>query len=377
MADNSPKALVIGAAMVDIVCYVDRLPTSGEGVVPRSVTKTVGGCALNSAAMLQHLGVKPMLFAPVGKGLFSTMVKDTIISLELTTFEPYATEPHVPSLCMPSAHLCTSSANLTPDQQVPSVPPYDCGACICLVEPNGERTMITIPGIERHFTTSWFSALSESELASLRAVIVCGYELETPGGEDILAFLESRPTLQVFYAPGPRVCAVPPERIERLQALHAIWHLNDQEVCAYTGECNLERAGQKLAAAVGAPVIVTAGAQGSYAFVPACEQAGAAHTGSTVALGDFARGECAMDNPATTINTVYVPATPVVPINTVGAGDAHLGAVVAGWVQGMTWQDTLNRANHVAAQVCLIEGTVLPRSAFPTQNQQACNITSR
>ena len=287
------------------------------------------------------------------------MVKDAITSLGITTFESYATEPHEPSLCTPSAHLRTSSANLTSDQQVASAPLYDCGACICLVEPNGERTMITIPGIERHFTTSWFSALSESELASLRAVIVCGYEMETPGGEDILDFLESRPTLQVFYAPGPRVCAVPPTRVERLQALRAIWHLNDQEVCAYTRECSLERAGQKLAAAVEAPVIVTAGAQGSYVFVPACEQVNHTHAASTLALGDFALGDFATDNHATTINTVYVPATPVAPVNTVGAGDAHLGAVVAGWVQGMTWQDTLNRANHVGAQVCLIEGTTL------------------
>lgn len=359
MADNSPKALVIGAAMVDIVCYVDRLPTSGEGVVPRSVTKTVGGCALNSAAMLQHLDVTPMLFAPVGKGLFSTMVKDAITSLGLTTFEPYANESHAPSLCTLSAHLRTSSANLTPDQQVSSVPPYDCGACICLVEPSGERTMITIPGIERHFTTSWFSALSESELASLRAVIVCGYELETPGGDDILDFLEVHPAIQVFYAPGPRVCAVPPKRIERLQALRAMWHLNDQEVCAYTGECNLERAGQKLAAAVGAPVVITAGAQGSYAFVPACEQTETSFTESNPDASGFALRDFAPGGLVTSINTVYVPSTPVVPVNTVGAGDAHLGAVVAGRIQGMTWQDTLNRANSAAAHVCLIEGTIL------------------
>lgn len=378
MVHDSARALVIGAAMVDIVCSVNRLPQSGEGVVPSDVTKTVGGCALNSAAMLQHLGVEPILFAPVGHGLFSTMVKETIVEFGLAPFEPLALSSPVfdfgddtpggwclQSVTKPSGYCAAASSAdliLGGDKAfegrchqesaydphpgaatfVHPVPAHtDCGACICLVEPDGERTMITIPGIERHFAASWFSALSGATLRELQAAIVCGYELETPGGDDILAFLEAHPTLQVYYAPGPRVCAVPADRIARLQALGAIWHLNDQEALAYTGEKDVESAGRALARHIAAPVIVTAGRQGSYAFVP-----------QDSSTNDFR---------ATTppIAITHVPSTPIVPVNTVGAGDAHLGAVVANRILGATWEEALARANEMAAAVCLIEGTTL------------------
>lgn len=352
MTDNHAKVLVLGATMVDIVCYVDRLPKSGEGIVPRSVTKTVGGCALNSAAALNYLGVKPILFAPVGKGLFSTMAKQAISSLGLAAFEQVGF----------------------------SESPYDCGACICLVEPDGERTMITIPGIERHFSASWFTTLSKEALSTLRAAIVCGYELETPGGDDILTFLEAHSKLQVFYAPGPRVCAVPPKRVDRLRALRAIWHLNDQEICSYTGESDFVNAGRKLAQEIDAPVIVTAGDQGSYAFVPYGESAaervegcieGHAERSGEGHIGENAEGHTGayrdegfdrdFDGKFAAIKVISVPSTPVIPVNTVGAGDTHLGAVVASWVNGADWQKALICANNAAANVCLIEGAALTR----------------
>lgn len=316
MQTSPVKALVIGAAMVDIVCSVDRLPQSGEGVVPRAVTKTVGGCALNSAAMLKHLGVEPNLFAPVGEGLFATMVKETIVHLGLNPFEPY---------------VVAASAEER----------FDCGAAICLVEPDGERTMITMPGVERHFAGSWFSALSEDDLRELQAVTICGYELETPGGEDIIGFLEAHPTIQVFYAPGPRVNHVPKHYVERLKSLHAIWHLNDLEACSYTGQAQLEVAGEELARHAHAPVVITAGSRGSFAFLP--------QNGMTQAAS----------SESDSVETIFAPSTPVVPINTVGAGDAHLGAVVAKWIQGSTWHEVLSCANKAAAEICLIEGTTL------------------
>lgn len=328
MQTDSAQVLVIGAAMVDIVCNVGQLPQSGEGIVPTSVTKTVGGCALNSAAMLKYLGVEPLLFAPVGQGLFSTIAKETITALGLTPFEPLCIDRSHSALAPSAAASVALTSSEPSSEALPTSSSTDCGACICLVEPDGERTMITIPGIERHFTATWFSTLSEAQLSALKAVIVCGYELETPGGDDILAFLEKCPSLQVFYAPGPRVCAVSPDRVERLRRLRAIWHLNDQEVQAYTGASSAKNAGQQLAEELDAPVIVTAGSQGSFAFVP--------KTAAT-----------------------FVPSTPVVPVNTVGAGDAHVGATVAQWVQGDSWAHTLACANEAAARICLIEGTTL------------------
>ena len=70
---------------------------------------------------------------------------------------------------------------------------FDCGVCTYLVEPDGERTMITAPGIERRFERSWFERIDGERFA---AAVASGYEIEGAGGGEIISFVERHPDLE-------------------------------------------------------------------------------------------------------------------------------------------------------------------------------------
>ena len=108
--------LAVGAIMVDMLCQVPRLPRSGEGIVVEESRAVVGGCAFNAANVLRQLGAPYELFAPVGCGIFAGFVERELRERGL---------------------------------EAPRFDDRDSGGCMCFVEPGGERTMVTLPGIVR------------------------------------------------------------------------------------------------------------------------------------------------------------------------------------------------------------------------------------
>ena len=302
MAATPPAILAVGAIMVDLVCHMPRLPQSGEGAVAESVRARVGGCAFNSANVIRQLGAPHTLFAPVGEGIFAGFVERELRARGLDAFRAPARS----------------------DGAV-----FDSGGCVCLVEPDGERTMLTLPGIDRQFERSWFDALDPSRFGY---GLASGYEIEGAGGDAIISFFEDHAGIQLYYAPGPRILGVGPEKTSRINALNPVWHLNDQEALAYTGCSSLEEAGFAIAHECGNAAVITAGAAGASVF---------------------ADGVCAT-----------VPTEQVDVVDSIGAGDAHLGALIAARAAGRPWEDALAVANRVAAAVCQVEGGVLDDGAF-------------
>lgn len=297
------SVLAVGAVMVDTMCSVSCLPASGEGVVAESFRTTIGGCAFNSANVIRQLGVACTLFAPIGEGVHAELIIRALADCRLVS----------------PVHVCGK----------------DNGLCMCLIEPSGQRSMITIPGIERFFERSWFDGIDAS---CFSYGIVSGYEIEGSGGDSIIEFFENHPEIQLYYAPGPRIKGVGTKKTARINALHPVWHLNDQEACAYIGCSLVEDAGRTLVRACENTVVITAGSQGAYLFEHSC--------GS----------HC------------VVPAKPVNIIDTVGAGDAHLGALVACRAKGFSWIDALSVANGVAGGVCGKVGTTLTDEEFARLN---------
>lgn len=289
--------LSLGSAMVDTVCHVDRLPRSGEGVVTTSHAQSAGGCAFNSARIIGQLGAPCSLLAPIGTGPCADFLACEIERCGLAPF-------HVDE-------------------------PRDCGSCLCLIEPDGERTMITTPGIEREFRAAWFEHV---DTAAFAFGIANGFEIEGSGGNAIISFFEEHPRMQFVYAPGPRICHVGKEKTARINALRPLWHLNDQEALAFTGASSVEAAGQALVEACNNTVVVTAGANGAHAFSE--------------------KGH------------VIVPIERVEPVDTIGAGDAHVGAFTAALAQGLSCEEALALANKAARAVCLVEGATLSDEDF-------------
>lgn len=297
MRQKQGSILAIGAVMVDVVCHVPQLPERGEGVVVEKRDTLIGGCAFNSGNIVRQLGGSVYLFAPVGKGIFADFVDKVLTERGLDALR---------------INTC-----------------LDSGSCTCLVEPDGERTMVTSPGIERCFESSWFEAIDP---ASFSQAFASGYEIEGSGGEAIISFLEANPGIEFFYAPGPRVEGVGAEKTARINALRPIWHLNDLEALAYTGCTTLNAAAQKIMGECGNVVIVTEGAKGAHVF---------SDEGHLV-----------------------VPTEPAVPVDTVGAGDAHLGALVAARNAGLNWENALSLANKAARGVCMVSGGSLSDEEF-------------
>ena len=137
--------LAVGAIMVDMLCQVPRLPRSGEGIVVEESRAVVGGCAFNAANVLRQLGAPYELFAPVGCGIFAGFVERELRERGL---------------------------------EAPRFDDRDSGGCMCFVEPGGERTMVTLPGIERHFVRAWFDRV---EAARFGCGFASGYEVEEIG----------------------------------------------------------------------------------------------------------------------------------------------------------------------------------------------------
>lgn len=209
-------------------------------------------------------------------------------------------------------------------------PEQENGCCYCFVEASGERTFVCHRGAEYRFRPEWFDLLDEDAIDS---AYICGLEIEESTGTHIVRFLEDHPALQVYFAPGPRIQVLPSEILSRIFALSPILHLNEEEALEYTGESTVEAAAQALYEKIHNAVIITLGERGAYYrstekafFVPGVETERTA--------------------------------------DTIGAGDSHIGTIIARLKQGASMEEAVADANRIAAAVVGTSGALLPDSYF-------------
>ncbi|WP_048601912.1 PfkB family carbohydrate kinase [Rubeoparvulum massiliense] len=192
----------------------------------------------------------------------------------------------------------------------------DCGWCFTMVEPDGERTFISALGVEG----SW----SEEMLHSLHIhqgayVYLSGYEVEADRRQVLLSWLEEHPDLRLVFDPGPKAVCLSPSCWERILALHPILTLNEWEALSLTHVETITEAGHKLYQWSQGPVIIHAGGEGAYLYDEAGEQ--------------------------------IIQAFPTEVVDTVGAGDSHTGAILAGLCCGWQLEDAILLGNLVASIV--------------------------
>ena len=147
-------------------------------------------------------------------------------------------------------------------------------------------------------------------------------------------YLKTAPIDRILYAPGPRGAQIAPERTAALFALHPMLHLNASEARALSGLSDLDEAMRALHQRTQAPVIATLGRHGA-----------------RVLAGDGA--------------LLTVPGQPVERVaDTIGAGDAHAGAVLLGLSRGLSLPDAVALGNRVSAQVVQTAGATLSDEAL-------------
>ena len=205
------------------------------------------------------------------------------------------------------------------------------GACYCIVDDSGSRTFIAVHGAEYLFRKEWFDAL---DVEQYDAVYVCGLELEEKTGNVILDFLEKHQEMTIYFAPGPRIQFVPEERMNRILSMHPVVHCNRREAAVYAGHTEYSSA------------------EAAYAIY--------AKTENTVIITDGG-------NPCIYVhgNVLHaVPAFSAEPVDGTGAGDSHIGTVMAMVSLGYYMDNAVMMANRIGAKVTETEGTCLDEQVF-------------
>ena len=116
-----------------------------------------------------------------------------------------------------------------------------------------------------------------------------------------------------------------------MEALHPILHLNDKEALEYTKETSCENAAKVLRERFKNAVMITMGEDGVL----------------------LENGE-----------SCVVKSTPVKPVDTTGAGDSHIGTIIAMRKSGRAYEAALKEANHISSLVVQVNGPTLNEREF-------------
>ncbi len=299
------KVLIIGSTVVDIIINVDFLPKTSQDVHVISQKMSLGGCAYNVSDAVRHFNVQYILFSPVGTGIYGDFVRKELDKRNIDILIP------------------------TPNQ--------DNGCCYCFVESSGERTFISNHGAEYLIYSEWLNKIDISEIDS---IYVCGLEIEEETGNDVVQFLENArklfPNINIFFAPGPRITLIAKGLIDRILKLKPILHLNEEEVILFTTKDSMMEAIIDMQSLTDNTVIVTCAESGAY----------------------FYEGK----------ELIHVPAVDTEQVDTIGAGDSHIGSVIACLAQGKSMYEAISSANKVAAAVVETEGATLTDEKFNELN---------
>ncbi|MCG6217321.1 PfkB family carbohydrate kinase [Vibrio furnissii] len=286
---NRRQLCLIGAAVVDIVTETPCLPQRGGDLEMQEKGIHVGGCALNIAISIKRLGLESVNALPLGNGKWAELIRHSMNEKGLQS-----------SLSDPSG---------------------DNGWCLALVEPDGERTFLSVSGVENHWTQETLNQLSIHDDA---IIYLSGYQLASACGVEIVNWLEHLPkTTQLFIDFGPRIVTMEASLLERLFAMKPIISLNRQEA-------------------------EFLGMQDSRSFV---EQWYSRYACPLVLRMD---SDGALFNNGESLGMVAPFAAEVV--DTIGAGDTHAGGVLAGLSSGWDLADAVLLGNAVASYVVSHEG---------------------
>lgn len=199
---GKPRRLVlVGSVIGDAMVRVPHIPDRGGDVMGTSSTARSGGgfVAMSAAA---RLGLPAALAGRLGTGPIATLITNRLRAEGMEILLP-AVEGEQ-------------------------------GLAFGMVEPDGERTFVTAPGVE--------SGLTRAELDAVRvgpqdAIVVSGYDLLYPvAGPAIMSWVqELPPQTLLFFDPGPLVAEIPEELLDVTFARADVVGLNRREVGLLTG----------------------------------------------------------------------------------------------------------------------------------------------
>lgn len=290
------RLVSLGSVIVDLVLEVPRLPDRGGDVLASQRGMAAGG-ALNVLSAAARLGLPGLYAGPHGTGPFGDLVRAALARDVL-------------------------EAGLSPN------PKLDTGWTLALVEPDGERTFVTVTGADALVSAE---ALRSIQYRDGDAVYVSGYDLAYPGAAAAISGHVAGLSRGLFVVldPGPLVADIETERLAAVLQRTDMLSLNAREVDALGGVDEVMKRAQPTAT-----LIVRQGPVGATIHAPGSER-------------------------------VSIPSIKVKAVDTSGAGDVHVGANLAGLARGMSWPEAVLFANRAAAYAVSRPGP----AAGPTDKQ--------
>lgn len=285
-----PKVVTVGSVILDVWVQLPQLPDKGGDILGSDLASTPGG-GFNLAAAVARYGTRCVYAGIVGDGPNGRLV-EAALTKEGVEFVGVTTGVG------------------------------DTGTCLTLVEPDGERTFITVPGAEAKITSAH---LARAPLTDGDYLAVSGYDLAYPGGGAAVSewVTQLAPSVVVAFDPGPLIGSIPRDALAAVFDRANIVTLNQREARLLSGS---DTSGSGLIESViealpsrQARVILREGS-----------------SGCVVGGGPF--GE-----------PLQIPAPVVTAVDSTGAGDAHLGVLLAALAQGSAFLDAVATANRAAA----------------------------
>lgn len=273
---------------MDVVAFVPALPEHGGDVLAEASETSAAGAFNVLAAAARH-GMRAGLVGRHGTGPNGDRIRGAFHA------------EHIELLLPPTED-------------------GDTGFCIGLVDASGERTYVTVPGVDGSLTDDDLDGVVTDEGD---VVYLSGYELAFAHGRTAARWFTALPDgVTTVFDPGPLVASLRPHLLEPVLRRATWLSLNERESHLMTG------LGPAAAAQVLlrdhpslAGVIVRTGPDGCWLVT------------ETDGVGRH----------------VPVPGGPRRAVDTTGAGDCHVGTFIASLAEGFSAVESVQRANLAAA----------------------------
>ncbi len=307
MADA--RVVSVSSILVDLTVDVPRLPDRGGDVLATATRLLVGG-GFNLAAAVARQGATCVYAGPHGTGPYGDLVRGALAAEGIVAGGVPRTEG-------------------------------DTGFCVNLVEPDAERTFVTVTGVETSILREELDALG---VGGADLVSVSGYDLAYPQSGPVLArwVHELAGRALVAFDPGPLVGEIPAELLDPVVEAAFLVSMNQREARLVAGAPELSGAAllaalrSALAVDAETVVIVREGAEG-------CIACG----------GELGAAPLAFRSPA------------VEAVDTTGAGDTHTGVLLAELALGHGLRRAIERATLAAG----ISVTRVGSATAPTREE--------
>ncbi len=301
-----PTIVVVGSLNVDQIAYTSRVPAAGETVMGDRYVMGFGGKGANQAVMARRLGARVEFVGALGDDVFADMTIDNMAGQGIDT------------------------------RYIARVPGSS-GVAPIWVEPDGTNRIIVVAGANDRVDPE----TAAGAIRALEAVEIVVGQLEIPQAATAAAFAAARErgaATVLNPAPAaplePGLLAVTDWLIPNETEFEILVGEDDGVGDSEDGDADRYR---RFAGRTGTRLVVTLGGDGALLI---------AADGSTE----------------------RIPATPVTPVDTTGAGDAFVGAFAYGLAAGLPELEAVRLGIALAGDSVTKPGT---QSSFATPEQAA------